>query len=218
MTISDRLCWSIVVAILFGVPTGAQEPCGPTPENYRGLAFGDVRFAMEEGCARTFTHAEELFIAGIARTSLTKCRLPRQQDRRAAIEPFVKTAALVVASRADLEAAFASGTSMMETIPCNGPEAALLARGIALYLKRTSGTSRFVAGCVEFYAGQYDATQCQCVAEKLRAIVPAIDQRFFDRGIIKESIHRSPFVASLSWFRAGWADIEDLAADAFSSR
>lgn len=195
MTVSDRLCWSMVAAILLGMPAGAMEPCGPTPEKYGSLAFGDVRFAVEEGCARTFTHAEELFIAGIAHTSLTTCRLPRQQDRRAVVEPFVKTAALVVASRPDLEAAFAAGTSMMETIPCNGPETALLARGIALYLKRTSETSRFVAGCVEFYAGQYDATQCQCVAEKLRAIVPAIDQRFFDRGVIKESIHHSPFVA-----------------------
>jgi hypothetical protein len=195
MTISDRLCrWSIVAAILFGIPAGAQEPCGPAPDSYRSLPFGDVRFATEEGCARTFTHADELFIAGIAQTSLTKCGLPRQQDRRAVIKPFVKAAALAVASRADLEAAFATGTSMMEAIPCNGPEAALLARGIALYLKRTSRTSRFVAGCVEFYAGQYDATQCRCVAEKLKTIVPAIDQRFFDKRIIKDSIHRSPFV------------------------
>lgn len=195
MTVSDRLCWSMIAAILFGMPAGAMEPCGPTSEKYGSLAFGDVRFAVEEGCARTLTHAEELFIAGIAHTSLTKCRLPRQQDRRAMVEPFVKTAALAIASRAEFEPPFATGTSMMETIPCNGPEAALLARGIALYLKRTSGTSRFVAGCVEFYPRQYDARQCQCVAEKLRAIVPAIDQRFFDRGIIKDSIQRSPFVA-----------------------
>ena len=91
--------------------------------------------------------------------------------------------------------AIASGTSTMNDIPCGGPEPALLVRGIAIHLQRTANQSRFVRGCAEFYAGQYDTSQCRCIAEQLRSVSSDIDQRFFDKKLIKEGIHEPPSIA-----------------------
>gem|GEM_PF-4871235 len=84
---------------------------------------------------------------------------------------------------------------MMDDLSCNGPEAALLARGLVLYLKRTSGISLFVAGCVEIYTPRYEEKECRCIAGAVRPVFPDVDQRFFDRELIKQSIHQSPRVA-----------------------
>jgi hypothetical protein len=218
MTASHRLhCSIIAAAVLIGAGAYAQDAlCPATPEKYRSLEFGDARFTIEESCARTLTQNEQIFVAAIAQTLFKNCRLPRDREGRAAVERFTKATALAlslqkpdgplqetIAAQADAAAAFNAGTSMMEDIPCNGPEAALLSRGIVIYLKRTSANSRFVAGCTEFYAGRYNRKQCQCIAETLRAVLPDIDQRYFDRDIIKESIHHSPFIALPLMFSCG---------------
>ena len=184
----------LVVAILFTTSVSAQEPCLPTPESYRHMEFGDVRFAIEEDCAHQFTQNDELFLAGITQALWTRCKLPRTHDRRRLIEPLLK-AATIAMDHPDYRNAIASGTSMMNDIRCGGPEAALLVRGIAIHLQRTAKQSRFVRGCAEFYAGQYDTTQCRCIAEKLRSVFPDIDERFFDKRLIKQGIHESPTIA-----------------------
>ena len=217
MTISHPIRRSIIgAAILFSATAGAQEPCPATPKKYRDLEFGDVRVAIEESCTRTLTQKEQFFVAGIAQTLLSDCKLPRDREGRATVEPFTKATALAlslrtsegplhetITSKSDGPAAFAAGRAMMEDIPCNGPEAALLWRGIVLYVKRTSGSSRFVAGCVEFYEGRYGEKECRCIAETLRTVLPDVDQRYFDREIIKESIHHSPLVAFPLMFSCG---------------
>jgi hypothetical protein len=209
MTISHCIRWSIIgAAALFTMTVRAQETCPPLPEKYRDLEFGHVRFAVEEGCRSTFTQNEQFFLAGIAQTLISNCKQPRNREGRALMERFTKAAILAVAlrkpegplyeriiSQQDHTAAFAAGRSMMEDIRCNGPEAALLARGIVIYLKRTSGASRFVTGCVEFYAGRHTEKQCRCIADTLRPLLPDIDQRFFDREIVKASVHHSPKIA-----------------------
>lgn len=209
MTISSPAFWSIIVAgALFSMNVGAQETCPATPEKYRDLEFGHVRFAIEEGCTRTLTQNEQFFVAGIAQVLLSDCKLPRDRAGRAMAERFTKASDMAlsfrksdgplhetIASQAESAAAFAAGRSMMADIPCKGPEAALLSRGIGIYLKRTSGSSRFVPGCVEFYGARYSEKQCRCIAETLRAVLPDIDQRYFDRKIIKESIHHAPLIA-----------------------
>lgn len=209
MTISHRIRWSVIAAAaLFSITVRAREHCPPTPEKYRALEFGDVRFAVEENCRRTFTLNEQFFLAGIAQTLRNHCKLPRERDGRAVVERFTKAATLSldlrkrqdplhdrVPSEPDRAAAFAAGTSMMEDIRCNGPEAALLARGLVIHLQRTSGSSRFVAGCLELYAGRYTGKQCRCMAGTIRTVLPDVDQRFFDREIVKESIHHSPSIA-----------------------
>jgi hypothetical protein len=209
MTISHGIRWSILTAAaLFRITVGAQDKCLPTPEKYRRLEFGDVRFAVEEDCRRTFTQNEQFFLAGVAQALKSNCTLPRDRKGRALVEQFTKAAALSLdlkTRRGPLQdsvplqpgraAAFATGTSMTEDIRCNGPEAALLARGIIIYLQRTSGSSRFLTGCMELYAGRYGETQCRCIAKTVRSVFPDVDQRFFDREIVKESIHQSPRTA-----------------------
>ncbi|HEX7152272.1 MAG TPA: hypothetical protein VF618_12360 [Thermoanaerobaculia bacterium] len=210
MTISHRLRGLVVaVAALSAFAAAAQKPCPATPAKYRDVEFGDVRFAIEEGCSRSLTQHEQFFVAGIAQALLVSCKLPRDRDGRAAVERFTNASTLAfsyLTADAPLGtalswmsasvAAFAAGKALMEDVGCKGPEAALLSRGIVNYLRRTSANSRFVAGCVEFYGGRYNAKQCQCIAENLRGVFPDIDQRYFQREIIKESIHQSPFIAA----------------------
>jgi hypothetical protein len=190
-----------MIAAAFTVAVDAWSACGPTPEKYRNLQFGDARFAIEENCRQTFTQEEQFFLAGIAQQLRSTCRLPRDGGSRALVERFTSAASLSLdlqkrqPSHVGRASAFAAGRSMMDDIACNGPEAALLARGILIYLKQTAGASRFVGGCVETYARRYAEADCRCMADALRPVVADVDQRFFDRALVKESIHRSPPVA-----------------------
>ncbi len=209
MMSSCRIRWSIIaVGALFSVAADAQTVCAPTPAEYRSLDFGEARFAVEEDCRHRFTQDEQFFLAGIAHRLRSACKLPRDREGRALVERFTKAAALTldlqkrqerldngVPSHPDRASAFAAGGSMMDNLACNGPEAALLARGLVLYLKRTSGSSRFVAGCVEIYTQRYAEKECRCIAGAVRPVFPDVDQRFFDRELIKQSIHQSPQVA-----------------------
>jgi hypothetical protein len=203
MMSSCRIRWSIIaVAALCSVAADAQTTCGPTPEKYRNLDFGDARFAVEEDCRHTFTQDEQFFLAGIAQRLRSTCKLPRDREGRALVEQFGKAAELTLDLQKrqtplhnDRASAFAAGTSMMDDLGCKGPEAALLARGLFLYLKRTSGRSLFVAGCAEIYTQHYAEKDCRCIADAVRPVFPDVDQRFFDRELIKQSIHQSPRVA-----------------------
>lgn len=184
----------IAVAALFALGLHAQTACPPTPETYRDLEFGDARFAVEEDCRHTFTQDEQYFLAGIAQSLRANCKLPRRGDDRVLLEGFAR-AATSSPSHPDRASALAAGRSMMEDIRCDGPEAALLARGIVIYLRRTSGSSRFVPGCLEIYGQRYTGEQCRCIADTVRPVFPDVDRRFFARELVKESIHRSPRVA-----------------------
>jgi hypothetical protein len=207
--------WSIIAAAaLFSVAADAQTACAPTPEKYRSFEYGDARFAVEEDCRHAFTRNEQFFLAGIGQRLRSTCKLPRDVEGRALVERLANAAALSLdlqkrqgpALDFDRASAFAAGKSMMEDIGCDGPEAALLARGIVIYLKRMSGSSRFVAGCVELYAPRYSAKECRCIAGALRPVVPDVDQRFFDRELVKTSIHQSPRVALTLMFSCGVQD------------
>lgn len=219
MTIFHRIrCSIFVAAALFSLPARAERQCPPTPQNYRHLEFADVRLAVEENCRSTFTQHEQFFLAGLAHTLRSDCKLPRDRDGRALVERFTKAATLSfdlrkrhgledrVPAQPDRAAAFASGTSVMEDIRCNGPEAALLARGLVLYLKHTSGNSRFIAGCVELYTDRYSDKECRCIADAVRTVLPDVHQRFFDREILKESIHHSPRIALTLMLSCGVPD------------
>ncbi len=206
---SHRVRWSIIAAaVLCSVAADAQTACAPIPDTYRNLEFGEARFAVEEDCRHRFTQDEQFFLAGIAQRLRSACKLPRDREGRALVERFTRAAALtldlqkrqeplnnVLPSHSDRASALAAGISMMDDLGCNGPEAALVARGLVLYLKRTSGSSRFVAGCVEIYAHRYAEKECRCIADAVRPVFPDVDQRFFDRELIKQSIHQSPRVA-----------------------
>jgi len=209
MIIPNRIRWSLIgAAMVLLASAAAADPCPPTPERYRDQEFGDARFAIEEGCECAFTQDERFFVAGIAQKLMTGCKLPKDRKAREKVDRFVKATTLAVAypdpdkpildglaAQRQGTAAFAAGMEVMEDIRCRGPEAALLARGIVLYLERSSKDSRFVVGCVEFYGGRYTEKQCQCIAENLRAVLPDVNERFFDRDIIKATIDHSPFIA-----------------------
>lgn len=209
MMSSYRIRWSIIAAgALFSVAADAQTACAPAPAEYRSFEFGEARFAVEEDCRHRFTQDEQFFLAGIAQRLRSACKLPRDREGRALVERFTKAAALTLdlqkrqarldngaPSHPDRASAFAAGGSMMDNLGCDGPEAALLGRGLVLYLKRTSGSSLFVAGCVEIYTQRYAEKECRCIADAVRPVFPDVDQRFFDRELIKQSIHHSPRVA-----------------------
>ena len=219
MKISPYACsWIVILMTLFGAESRAQETCPATPEKYGDLEFGDARFAIEENCSRALTQSEQFFLAGVAETLLTNCGLPRDRNGREAVERFTSATSIALWTTSDptirdkvdrmtnSKSAFNAGKSMMEKIRCNGPEAALLSRGIGIYLNRTSGSSRFIAGCVEFYTGRFSEKQCQCLAEKLRSVFPDIDQRYFDRQIIKDGIHHSPLIAGYIYWSCDMKD------------
>jgi hypothetical protein len=206
---SHWIRWPVLAAaVLLAVVVEAQTPCGPLPEKYRHLEFGRARFAVEEDCGHGFTQEEQFFLAGIAQRLRSTCNRSWDPAGRALVERFMTAAARTLdlhkaqeplqddlASHPDRASAFAAGKSLMDGLGCDGPEAALLARGLVLYLKRTSGSSRFVAGCVELYASRYAEKECGCIANAIRPVFSDVDQRFFDRAWIKQSIHRSPRVA-----------------------
>jgi hypothetical protein len=213
MTISGRILCLIACATVCSMTILAEAPCPATPLEYRELEFGDARFAVEEGCRRTFTQNEQFFLAGVAQVLSSNCRLPRNRTARAVTEQLLEASTLALALRkadgplrepqSDRAAAFAAGRSMMEDIRCNGPEAALLSRGIVMYLERTSRSSRFLAGCVEFYAGRHTEKQCRCIADTLRSVMRDVDGRFFDKELIRQSIHDSPTIAFPLMFSCG---------------
>lgn len=200
---SHRFRWSIIaLAALLSGAVAAQPACDPTPEKYRDLEFGDARFAVEEDCRHTFTQDEQFFLAGIAQYLRSTCKLPRDTKDRALVEWFAKAAShsLDLQTRQgalpdDRASAFAAANAVTEDLRCNGPEAALLARGIVLYLRRPSPGSRFIEGCVAFYTPRHGEKECRCMADAVRPVIPDVDEHFFDRALVKESIHQSPRVA-----------------------
>jgi hypothetical protein len=207
------------IAILFAMTLRAEEPCQATPEKYKNLEFGDARFALEESCRSTFTQNEQFFIAGIAQRLVATCKLPRNPGESPQVKSFVEAADLALALRKpdgplddaitakpDPASAFAAGRSMMQDVRCNGPEAALLSRGIVIFLRRNPANARFLAGCIEHYAGRFGEKECRCIAATLRKILPDVDRRFFDRRIIKQSIHESPTIALSLRFSCGVAE------------
>lgn len=208
----SRLCVPVLlVLVLLGSESRAQSArrCGPAPTSAHAVAFGDARFAIEERCDRMLTPEEQIYAAGMARHLLANCQLPRDAESRAVVERFTSSIMLVVSyvggsgtglgeslsHQAAGAAALAEGASAAGSVRCDGPDAALLSRGIVVYLQRTATSSRFVAGCVAHYGGRYNESQCRCAAESLRAALPDVHQRAFDPEIIGRTIERYPFIA-----------------------
>jgi len=59
-------------------------------------------------------------------------------------------------------------------------------------LKESAAASVWVDECELYYALRYSRKQCQCMAESMRAVSPAIHQTEFSRASIKNLIDRAP--------------------------
>ena len=187
----------------------AATPCPAAPASYRELPFGETRFALEETCERLLSHDEQFFAAGAGEKLATKCKLPRDAGARSMVEQFAKSIALVIAytgadvpldaalrSQAKGAAAYAAGSAAADALRCEGPDAALLARGIVKYLRRTAENTTFASSCVAYYGGRYREDQCRCMADVIRAALPAVHQRRYEPGIIKDTIGSYPFIGA----------------------
>lgn len=207
-----------IVLLLFTFVASAAvhaeaRKCPPMPAKYRDHKFGAVRFAIEQRCAQSLDVKEQLFVAGMAEQLRARCELPASSKDRAIISRFVASSRRVAETGRDIDnlqldrtlidqiasgSAFGAGMTAVEKIRCDTPDAALLSRGIVLYLDRSSsreGASRFVRGCTAFYSSgriRHTEDQCRCLADVLRPVYPSIHEREYSPMIVGESIKDNP--------------------------
>jgi hypothetical protein len=97
-----------------------------------------------------------------------------------------------------------SGFALGQSIACRLPEAYVLAMGMAASIKASEGTakaaangdrdgdgsSRFVRTCTPHFS----ASQCQCLGDLGRSVIPSIHTQAYESAVIAEIIQRNPLV------------------------
>ncbi|GJL53128.1 MAG: hypothetical protein NPIRA02_02600 [Nitrospirales bacterium] len=190
----------------------SQRGCTTIPDRYRQEEYGDVLHALEGPCPRTFSEKEQLFIAGLSQKLLQDCGLPTGLQSRRRLQKFLSSSRMVALigsqygnpnlqkgwrDQAISTTVYGVGALFGQSIGC-GNRARLLTHRIMEYLTRTAGGngkgSRYVKGCMSYYANRYSNRQCQCLADLGRAIMPNIHQSKFDRSSIQVLIKRNPLI------------------------
>lgn len=207
------------VFVLCGLSTNALadiEPCGKTPEKYNNNRFSDTSYAVVKPCLKEMSKDENLFVAGISMALARSCGFPKSQELREKLSSFHQSSMFVAGlgsqytnpdfmeSMSDSIAGSASlsaGVSAGEALGCNA-QSHRIANNIAKYFSRPApaeaeGTAgRFVKGCVGHYANsyKYSESQCQCLADNGRAVIPNIHRSNFSTATIKKIISANPML------------------------
>jgi hypothetical protein len=219
-----RLLFHVAVgsALLAPSVVGAAKDCGPTPKKYAEMEYGSALHGLDNNCIRTFSPQEQLFVAGLSRSLLESCGLPKDRGSRLKLEKFLTSSMWVsgagrrygdsregLGNAFDSLQAYSAGSIASKSIGC-GPEGERLSKGIVNYLDRTSGAggggSTYVDGCARYYSGQYTREQCQCVADIGRSIFPDIHQSAFSRESIGSIVNANPLVGLQMGMRCGIGD------------
>lgn len=196
-------------------------PCDPGPNRYPEHEYGDVLTALWASCPGTLAPKAQLFVAGLGEGLVRDCGLPKNTEDRVRIAEFVAASIQVAVGggqygnpdvgammrdQAESQTAYTAGAMTFRGIGGCGSPAPELAAGLASYLRHTAAVSTWVDGCELQYATQYSRSQCQCMADKIRALDPAIHTREFSRGSIQRLIGGTPLLAVQMAMQCGVGD------------
>lgn len=195
--------------------------CDPGPNRYPDHEYGEVLTGLATSCVRTLSPKAQLFAAGLGEGLVKDCKLPRNAGDRMRIAEFVATSMQVAAGggqygnpnlgammhdQAASQTAYMAGVMTFRALRGCGSPSPEFAEGLARYLERTAGRSTWVDGCEVQYAALYSRSQCQCMADKIRALDPAIHTRKFSRGSIQGLINGNPLLALQMAMQCGIGD------------
>jgi hypothetical protein len=195
--------------------------CDPGPNRYPDHEYGEVMTALETSCVRTLAPKAQLFLAGLGEELVRNCNLPRDAGDRMRIAEFVAASVQVAVGggqygNPDLgvmmgdqvasQTAYMTGAMTFRALGgCQSP-APEFAAGLARYLEHTAANSHWVDGCELQYATRYSRSQCQCMADKIRALDPAIHTKEFSRGSIQTLSNRNPILGLQMGMQCGVGD------------
>ena len=184
--------------------------CSPGPNRYPDHEYGEVLTGLKASCVRPLSPKAQLFVAGLGEGLVRDCNLPRNTGDRVRIAEFVASSMQVAVGggqygnpdlgammhdQAASQAAYMAGVMTFRALGgCESP-APEFAEGLAGYIERTAAQSRWVDGCELQYATLYSRSQCQCMADKIRALDPGIHTSEFSRGSIQGPIQGNPLLA-----------------------
>jgi len=199
----------------------AMRTCAQTPPRYLAHMFGELLYSLDVGCMRIMTEREQVFTAGMSKYFLEQCAHPKDLSKRNRLINFVAASSVVavtgsryadpniiVSTRSQVENStlYTLGSAAAEEIGCN-EISERLATNIVAYLDETAlGTPdgpNYVDGCVARYAGQYDRSQCECLAHVGRAVFPDIHSQAFSPSSIKAIIDGGPLLGFQIAFMCG---------------
>lgn len=209
----------LVCCLLCGLSASALagiEACGETPDKYNNNRFSAASYAVVKPCLREMSKDQNLFVAGISMALARSCGFPKSQKLRERLSDFHQSSMFVAGlgsqytnpdfmeSMSDSVAGSASlsaGVSAGEALGCNA-ESRRIAKNIARYFSRPApaeakgASGRFVKGCVSHYAHsyKYSESQCQCLADNGRAVIPDIHGSSFSTASIKKIISANPML------------------------
>lgn len=203
------------------IDTNAASTCGKIPQDYRNLEYGPVLYSLLKPCSRTFSHKEQVFVAGLSQGLLEKCGYPSNPNSRLKLQKFLSSSIFVgiigrqygnpnlgkgLEDQAASQAAYVTGISTAKSIGCTAL-GKNTANGIVKYLDRTSSdgdvSNNYVNGCTKYYSGRYTKAQCQCIADIGRSVFPNIHAQAFSPRSIKSIINSNPFVGMQIGFQCG---------------
>lgn len=202
------------------------SPCGVVPTRYREREFGPLLYALEHHCAESLGVHEQLFVAGLSKSILSKCELPADPESRRTVEDFLASsewAAIggrernnpdlgeALEDQATGLTAYGAGAGAFKAVGCESPLIPILVAGIVKYLTGTAAGPEgakgplWVLGCAAHYDGTYSQEQCQCAADAARAIYPGIHSWRFSPRHLENLIQRNPLVGARATLGCGIA-------------
>ena len=190
-------------------PATTLRACESGQNKYPEHEYGEILTALEVSCRPAPSNKALLFMAGLGEQILKNCaRVPANSADRTAIARFIAASVqvgvggsqynnpdlgIMMRDQAGSQAAYLAGAATFRGLDgCADPGASTFANGLARYLKESAAASAWVDGCELYYATRYSRGQCQCMAESLRAVAPAIHDSQFSRASIKGMIDRAP--------------------------
>lgn len=208
-----------VCFLLCGLSGGALagiEACGETPEKHNNNRFSAASYAVVKPCLREMSKDENLFVAGLSMALARSCGFPKSPELRKRLSNFHQSSMLVAGLGAQYtnpdfsesmsdsiagSASLSAGVSAGEALGCNA-QSHRIAKNIARYFSRPApaekedSSGRFVKGCVNHYAHsyKYSESQCQCLADNGRAVIPNIHGSNFSTATIKKIISANPML------------------------
>lgn len=191
---------------------GSREVCGPTPAHYQGQSYGDLLYALDQGCMRTLDAREQTFTVGMSQFFLENCDFPRNPEKRDQLRNFLIGSVLTVtggrqyshpnplmavADQLENTALFGLGVKTAGAIGCTDT-GDHLADNVVAYLYQTALGSAdgpsYVDSCATHYAGQYSRAQCECLANIGRSVFPNIHSQAFSQSSIKSILQSNPLL------------------------
>lgn len=195
--------------------------CDPGPNLHPDHPYGEAITALETSCFATLSSDAQLFLAGLGEGLLRNCGLPENPQDRMRVAKFVADSMQVaiggreygnpdlgdmMRDQIQSQTDYAAGAEAFRALGGCGRPAPEIAHGLARYLEDTAARSNWVDGCEFHYATLYSRSQCQCTADKIRAIDPGVHDRPFARDDILALIQSNPLLGVQVGLECGISD------------